>query len=95
MCTCGLWGFLFFFPLSRTAAYAVGTVTATAACVYVCVKYLSVSHPAPERAERFIRAPEGRMHALCAMALWELFIFAAAALITALLRLIPPLRKWL
>lgn len=99
---------------------ALVTVTATAACFYVCVKYLFTARPATERAERGIRALgaltfgiylfgdmainytepvysalEGRMHALCAMALWELFIFAAAALVTALLRYVPWVRKWL
>ena len=37
----------------------------------------------------------GHMHVVFAMVLWELFIFAAAALAAAGLRLVPPLRKWL
>ena len=37
----------------------------------------------------------GSMHPLAAVVLWDLFIFATGALITALLRLIPFLRKWL
>ncbi len=107
----------FYGPLESSALI---TVTATAACVYVCVKYLFTARPAPERAERIIRALggltfgiylfgdmainysepvysalESRMHPLCAMALWELFVFAAAALVTALLRCVPWVRKWL
>ncbi|MCM1150342.1 MAG: acyltransferase [Butyricicoccus sp.] len=96
------------------------TVTATAACVYVCVKYLYTARPAPERTERIVRALgaltfgiylfgdmvinytepvysalEGHMHALCAMVLWEALIFAIAALVTALLRRVPRVRKWI
>ena len=37
----------------------------------------------------------GHMHVVFAMVLWELLIFAAAALAAAGLRLVPPLRKWL
>ena len=37
----------------------------------------------------------GYMHPLAAMVLWEVFIFAVCALVTAGLRLIPFLRKWL
>ena len=35
------------------------------------------------------------MHPLAAVLLWELLIFGVSALITAGLRMIPPLRKWI
>lgn len=93
-------------------------VTASAACIYLCVRYLFTQHAPGPRAERALcglgrltfgiyllgdlvitlsmgiyGALSGVMPALPAMVLWELFIFACCALITALLRLIPPLRR--
>jgi len=38
---------------------------------------------------------QGYMHPLIAMVLWELFIFAVCAVITAVLRLVPALRRWI
>lgn len=96
------------------------TITASAACLYVCVKYVFTAYPPPLFLERAIlrlggltfgvyllsdmvliqSAPvhgalSGHMHPLCAMVLWELFIFTASALAAAGLRLVPPLRKYL
>lgn len=96
------------------------TITASAACLYVCVKYVFTAYPPPPLLERAIlrlggltfgvylladmvltqSAPvygalRGHMHPLCAMVLWELFIFTVSALAAAGLRLVPPLRKYL
>lgn len=96
------------------------TITASAACFYICAKYVFTKHPPRPALGKAIRglgaltfgiyllgdmvlsqslslfaALYSRMHPLAAVVLWELFIFAACALAAALLRLVPPLRKWL
>lgn len=96
------------------------TITASAACFYVCVKYIFVSHPPSPVLARAVRrlgaltfglylmadmvksqtaplytALSGRTHPLAAMVLWELVIFTVSALITAGLRLVPALKKWI
>lgn len=98
----------------------LNTITASAACFFICVKYIFVKHPAPPRLAQGLsrlgaltfgiyllsdmvliqfspcyRALRAHMHPMAAMVVWELLIFVVCALITACLRLIPPLRKWI
>ncbi len=98
----------------------MNTIAGSAACFYICVKYIFTKHPPRQMVERvlgylgaltfgiYLLADMMKiqslslypmlvehMHPLFAMVLWELFIFIVCALITAGLRMIPILRKWL
>lgn len=95
-------------------------IVGSAACFYICVKYIFAKHPPGPAPERWLcrigvltfgiyllgdmvitqsgsvyTVLMGYMHPLAAMLLWELFAFAVGAVITAALRLIPGLRKWI
>ena len=96
------------------------TITGSAACFYVCVKYFFLKYPphpaighgvcrlgaltfgiylladmAMVQFEPLYSMLQGYMHPLAAVGLWELFLFGVCALITAGLRLVPALRKWI
>lgn len=96
------------------------TITLTAACFYICVKYIFAHHPPKPKLEKVICrigsltfgiyllldmaivqtlsiyiSLKGIMHPFAAIVLWELIIFVICAIITAVLRLVPPLRKWI
>lgn len=95
-------------------------IVGSAACFYICVKYIFTQYPVRPGLERVLcrmgrltfgvyllsdmvmhqsaflyEALLGYLHPLAAVVLWELFIFAISALITAGLRTIPALRKWI
>lgn len=96
------------------------TITASAACFYICVKYLFQKYPPLPLLERAILRMgaltfgiylladmvttlpiplfsrlAGHLHPMAYMVLWELLIFIISACATALLRLVPPIRRYL
>ncbi len=76
-------------PLPPTAALAVRKLGSLTFGIYLLGDFL-ISWTRPVYA-----ALCGHMHIVFAMVLWEVFLFAAAALLAAGLRLAPPLRKWI